>query len=277
MKLLSNITAAVLLGALLLSGCSSAAAGEDTLTVTIPKIGKADCSILRQGKETLVIDCGEAENSDTVLSTLKSAGITEVNALVITHFDKDHVGGAAQLLRSIPVAQVIEPDYTPENPEAEAYVSYRQALSDTGVPVTAVRDTLGLSLGTAQITVTGTGGRDYTKNIDNNHSLLLSVTHGGNRLLFTGDVEKQRIEDLLDAGVDACDFVKIPHHGGYSSALPKYLSALRPQYAVITCSNKNPADERTLEALDTLGIQTFETVNGTVRVTSSSQGIRVTQ
>ena len=277
MRLLPKITAAVLLGALLLSGCSSAAAGEDTLTVTIPKIGKADCSILRQGSAALVIDCGEAENGDTVLSALKSAGVTELKALVITHFDKDHVGGTAQLLRSIPVAQVIEPDYTPENPEAEAYLSYRQALSDTGVPVTSVRDTLELSLGTAQITVTGTGGREYTKNIDNNHSLLVSVTHGGNRLLFTGDVEKQRIEDLLDAGVEACDFVKIPHHGGYNSALPGYLSALNPQYAVITCSNKNPADERTLEALDTLGIQTFETANSTVRVTSSSQGLRVRQ
>lgn len=277
MKLLPKITTAVLLGALLLSGCSSAAAGEDTLTVAIPKIGKADCSILRQGKEALVIDCGEAENGDAVLSALKSAGVTELNALVITHFDKDHVGGAAQLLRAIPVAQVIEPDYTPENPEAEAYVSYRQALSETGVPVTAVRDTLALSLGTAQITVTGTGGTEYTKNIDNNHSLLVSVIHGGNRLLFTGDAEKQRIEDLLDAGVEACDFVKIPHHGSYNSLLPQYLSALSPKYAVITCSNKNPADERTLETLDALGIQTFETANGTVRVTSSSQGLRVTQ
>lgn len=274
MKPFRKFLAAVLTLALLLCGCS---ANTDQLTVLIPKIGKADCSILKQGSNTLMIDCGEAENVDTILAALKQNGITALDTLIITHFDKDHVGGAAQILRTLTVGRVLEPDYTPENPESESYTSYRQALEETGVPVTAVRDSLDLTLGTAALTVTGDHGAVYTKNIDNNHSLLVTVSHAGNKLLFAGDIEKQRIQDVLEDGIEACDFLKVPHHGRYNDALPALFEALKMQYAVITCSNKNPADAETLDALDSLGVTTYQTVNGTVKVISNSAGIRITQ
>ena len=274
MKPFRKIAAAVLILALLLSGCSGS---PDTLTILIPKIGKADCSILKQGSSTLMIDCGEAENADTILSTLKQNGITKLDTLIITHFDKDHVGGAARILRALPVGQVLEPDYTPEDPESDSYTSYRQALAETAVPVTALQNSLDLTLGTATLTVTGDHGTLYTKNIDNNHSLLVTVSHAGNKLLFAGDIEKQRIRDVLEEGVENCDFLKVPHHGVYNSALPELFEALGMQYAVITCSNKNPADPETLEALDALGVKTYQTVNGTIKVTSSNRGIRISQ
>ena len=143
--------------------------------------------------------------------------------------------------------------------------------------VTKVSDKLELTLGTASITLLGTGGKAYAKNGDNNASLLVYITHGGNRLLFAGDVEKQRIQDLLSAGVTSCDFLKVPHHGRYNSVLPEYFQALGMKTAAITCSNKNPADAETLAALESLGCKVYETVNGDVRVSSSASGIRVSQ
>lgn len=112
MKHLKSILAAVLLTGLL--GCAPA---TDSLTVIIPSIGKADCSILIQGDQVMVIDCGEAENSGEILQTLKGLDVTKIDCLVITHFDKDHVGGAADILNALAVSQVLEPDYTPENPQ----------------------------------------------------------------------------------------------------------------------------------------------------------------
>lgn len=274
MKPFRKFLAAVLTIALLLCGCS---ANTDQLTVLIPKIGKADCSILKQGSNTLMIDCGEAENTDTILAALRQNGITKLDTLIITHFDKDHVGGAAQILHSLTVGQVLEPDYTPENPESESYTSYRQALEETGTPVTKVLNFLNLPLGTATLTVTGTGGTLYSKNVDNNNSLLVTVSHAGNTLLFAGDIEKQRIQNVLEDGVDTVDFLKVPHHGVYNSALPEFFGFLEMQYAVITCSNKNPADTETLEALDALGVKTYKTVDGDIKVVSSAQGIRISQ
>ncbi len=269
----------LLLGALILSlvtGCAAHDQGS-TLTADILKIGKADCTLFREGASTYMIDTGEAENAPRILEALKEKNIDHLDALVISHFDKDHVGGAAQILEAVTVDRVIEPDYTPENPEAEAYVSYRQALENRGVPVTKVSDKLDLTLGTAKLTILGTGGTTYAKNTDNNASLVVYITHEGNRLLFAGDVEKQRIHDLLSAGVEPCDFLKVPHHGKYNDALPEYFQALGMKSAAITCSNKNPAEEETVAALESLGCKVYETVDGDIRVSSTSAGIRVSQ
>lgn len=273
MKHLKSILAAVLLTGLLL-GCAPA---TDSLTVTIPSIGKADCSILIQGDQVMVIDCGEAENSGEILQTLKGLGVTKIDCLAITHFDKDHVGGAATILNALAVSQVLEPDYTPENPQSESYLAYRQALTDTKVPCLQVTDSKTFSLGTASVTVTGAGGKTYDKNVDNNSSLLVSVTHGGNRLLFAGDIEKQRIRDLLDTSIAQYDFLKVPHHGVYNNVLPDFFQAVGMQYAVITCSEKNPADPETLSALAERNVKTYLTSDGQVTVASTASGLHIRQ
>ena len=273
MKYWKLLLAAVLLMGLLL-GCAPA---TDSLTVTIPSIGKADCSILIQGDQVMVIDCGEAENSGEILQTLKGLGVTKIDCLVITHFDKDHVGGAADILNALAVSQVLEPDYTPDNPQSESYLTYRQALTDTKVPCLQVTDSKTFSLGTASVTVTGTGGKTYDKNVDNNNSLLVSVTHGGNRLLFAGDIEKQRIRDLLDTSTAQYDFLKVPHHGVYNNALPDFFQAVGMEYAVITCSEKNPADPETLSALAERNVKTYLTSDGQVTVTSTASGLHLRQ
>lgn len=273
MKHLKSILAAVLLTGLLL-GCAPA---TDSLTVTIPSIGKADCSILIQGGQVMVIDCGAAENSGEILQTLKGLGVNKIDCLVITHFDKDHVGGAADILKALAVSQVLEPDYTPENPQSESYLAYRQALTDTKVPCLQVTDSKTFSLGIASVTVTGAGGKTYDKNVDNNSSLLVSVTHSGNRLLFAGDIEKQRIRDLLDTGIAQYGFLKVPHHGVYNNALPDFFQAVGMQYAVITCSEKNPADPETLSALAERNVKTYLTSDGQVTVASMASGLHLRQ
>ena len=273
MKYWKLLLAAALLAGLLL-GCTPA---TDSLTATFPKIGKADCGILIQGDQVMVIDCGEAENSGEILQTLKGLGVTKIDYLVVTHFDKDHIGSAAEILNALPVSQVLEPDYTPTNPQSEAYTTYRQALADTGVPVSRVRDSEEFALGTASVTVTGTGGKRYDKNTDNNNSLLVSVTHAGNRFLFAGDIEKQRIRDLLENGVEQYDFLKVPHHGVYNNALPDFFQAVGMQYAVVTCSEKHPADPETLSALAALGTKTYLTADGPITITSTASGLQLRQ
>ena len=69
-------------------------AAQDTLEVCFLKVGKADAIVLMCRDETMVIDCGEEDDGREVLACLKSRGVKEVDVLVITHFDKDHVGGA---------------------------------------------------------------------------------------------------------------------------------------------------------------------------------------
>ena len=203
--------------------------------------------------------------------------ILQIDLLIVTHFDKDHIGGVPEVLESVSVLRVIEPDYEPENPEAEAYTAYRAALDTAGITPEAISDALEVTLGDMQLSILGAGSTIYEKNADNNNSLVVTVTHCENRFFFAGDIEKQRIKRLLETGVFGCDVLKVPHHGAYNKQLPALFAALGMKAAVITCSEKNLANEETLDALDALGCRIWQTANGTVRILSTKNGITVSQ
>lgn len=275
MKLLPILLALAVL--LSLAGCGRADAGANSMTVLYLDVGKADCTILTDGAHTVLIDCAEADDGETLLSVLKENRISQIDLLIVTHFDKDHIGGAPGVLSSFSVLRVIEPDYEPENPEAEAYTAYRATLDLAGITPEAISDSLDVTFDEMQLSILGAGGAVYEKNADYNNSLVVTVTHCGNRFLFAGDIEKQRIADLLETGVASCDVLKVPHHGVYNKQLPALFAALGMKEAVITCSEKNPADEETLAALDALGCRVWQTANGAVRVISSQTGITISQ
>ena len=273
MKHLSSLLVlALLLG---LAGCSSSDARA--MTALYLDVGKADCTILTDGTHTVLIDCAEADDGEKILATLRENRISQIDLLIVTHFDKDHIGSVPEVLSSFSVLRVIEPDYEPENPEVETYTAYREALKLAGITPEAIPDSLDVTFDEMQLSILGAGGGVYEKNVDNNNSLVVTVTHCGNRFFFAGDIEKQRIADLLETGVASCDVLKVPHHGAYNKQLPALFAALGMKEAVITCSEKNPADEETLAALDALGCHVWQTVNGTVRAISNQNGITISQ
>ena len=90
---------------LLLAGCAvgerpSAAAAVpdepfDGLEVTVLDAGKADAILLTTPDSAVLIDCGEKGFGDEILGELAARGIGRLDVLIVTHFDQDHVGGAA--------------------------------------------------------------------------------------------------------------------------------------------------------------------------------------
>ena len=69
--------------------------------VTFLDVGKADAMILRTANSTVIIDCGEKGDGKDIVNMLSEEEITSVDCLIITHFDQDHVGGAAKVIKSI--------------------------------------------------------------------------------------------------------------------------------------------------------------------------------
>lgn len=256
---------------------------KDTLKIEILKIGKADCSIITDGKTSIVVDCGEEDDGAEISAAMDALGISSIDYLIITHYDKDHIGGAPTLLKKYKVSKLLEPDYTPVDTTAYAYMSYRNALAEAEAngkcgSAEAVSDSVDLTVSDIKLNIVGTFGKDYAKNQDNNDSLVVSLEHLGNSFLFAGDIEKQRIADMLSQGrVQSCDFLKVPHHGVYNSKLEDYFSKVNMKYAVITCSDKNPAEQKTLDLLTAKGCRTFLTSNGTVHIRSTKSGIDITQ
>ena len=253
------------------------AADVGRLTVDVLKVGKADAIILQCQDRTMVIDAGEEDDGEEVVSFLQKAGRTRVDTLLITHFDKDHVGGADTLVESMEVGQVLVPAY---EGTTQDYYDFLEALRKKGLAAKTLTGPARFTLGTAQVMVEPPAEYVYNGNqeMDNNFSLITSVTHGNMRLLFTGDAMKARIREWLSAhDGEHYDFLKVPHHGVYNTAQEELAVSASPRYAVICGSRKHPADRATIEALRRCGASILQTKDGDIHASSDGASITIGQ
>ena len=110
------------------------ATGE--FSVTALNIGKADSLILKTQNHTVLTDCGEKGDSDDIISALAESGVSEIDCLIITHFDKDHVGGAAKLIKKISVNQIITPNYRSDSEEYKDFIAAAEENNLTPITLT---------------------------------------------------------------------------------------------------------------------------------------------
>lgn len=273
--------AAVWLGIRQFAGSDEIA--HPTLTITALPVGKADALILKTDDWAAMIDTGEESDGSYIQKTLEAAGIDHLNLLLITHFDKDHVGSAAELLETVGADQVLMPDYEGTRPEYMAFLTALEAHPETEVQRVTGTEDLKIPAGTdTSLTVYAaddpTEIQDTDGEYDNDMSLVAKVTCGEKKFLFTGDIEKTRIGQMLESGVDwKADWMKMPHHGRYQKKVEKLLEAAQPSYAVICDGEDQPAEEETLDALKKRQIEKWETADGTVVTITDGKKIEIRQ
>ncbi|MCR5330008.1 MAG: MBL fold metallo-hydrolase, partial [Lachnospiraceae bacterium] len=79
--------------------------------ITAFAVGKADAILISSGDANILVDAGEEADAEYILAKLKEKGISRLDLLLVTHFDKDHAGGVPQILENIAVDRIYYPDY----------------------------------------------------------------------------------------------------------------------------------------------------------------------
>lgn len=248
-------------GAASSSAASSAAVPAEGLTVLCPNLGKADSFLLLSGSGALLIDTGE--DAAPVLALLEEQGVRSLDALVLSHFDKDHIGGAAAVLERVSVKTLYR---TAFEEDSEPYAALMGALERSDTEVVTVTDTLRVTAAGTTLTLWPPLEAAYEKDEDNNASLIASVEAEDTALLFTGDALKPRIQEFLDRQYDgtAYQFLKVPHHGRETKPTALLLDAFHPQYALITSSYAEPESEKLLRRLEKQEVEALLTRQGAV-------------
>ena len=279
MNRLGRLAILLLAAVLLLTACGSAdptavpepGAGSE-LEVHFFDAGAADAILLSSADSAVLIDAGEKGFGKTILAYLEEKGIRRIDCLIVTHFDKDHVGGAAKILNSIPVDRVLQSNQPKDSDE---YENYLEALSEAGIEPVTVRESIAFSLNGVSYTVDPPRQTEYDEDSSNNSSLIVSVRHGDKRFLFMGDAQTQRLAEFLDTNTACFDVLKLPHHGRDEPLLEELLASTRPTYGVITSSEEEPESSAVVDALEQAGVRVLLTRKSSVTLYSDGNTITI--
>ena len=219
----------------------TASAQGSGLCLHLFSFGKADAFLLLTEEGAVLIDTGESGQGKEILSFLEERGISELDTLIVTHFDKDHVGGAAKVLKGIPVRRVLQSNCPRDSKEYNKYVS---------------------ALALCRI---------------NNSSLAVAVRYGDTSFLFTGDAESARLKELSGADLGVFSFLQVPHHGAWETQLAALLAKADPDVAVITSSEAEPEDFVTVQLLEKAGAEVLLTREGEIDIFSDGNALEIFQ
>ena len=275
--------------ALLLSGCvveiplpaettAATVTAGDSFTIHYIDVGQADCILLENQGRFMLIDGGNREDSQLVVSYLEQQGVQELDAVVCTHAHEDHVGGLPSVLAVYPTAAVYAPTRTYSSNIFDKFVYY---TDQQGLSITIPQPGDTLALGDVDLTVLGPV-KSYPD--PNNTSIVIMAEFGSTRFLFTGDMEKEAENDMLDHWGEQynwnCDVLKSGHHGSSTSSGYRLIYEADPEYIVISVGKDNSyghPHRETIALYKDAGIPAFRTDElGHVIVTSDGTEISLT-
>ena len=243
-RLLTLLMALMALGA-----CAPARAAESMVLFAV-NVGKADALLLQYGEAVYLIDTGSAQSWGELSCALKMLDVGRLDGVIVTHTDKDHIGGVPMLASSsIEVGAWYASRYYTDMKESGHPVLL--AARSRGQEVVWLSDGDALPFGDGSLTVLAPAARSDE---ENDNSLVLLAEGAGGRMLLMGDAEAAGEKALLAAHPDLprCQVLKVGHHGGGDATSKALLKQVRPTVAVISTSTAERPDTPAMGVLQRL-------------------------
>lgn len=241
--------------------------------------------IVSPGGKSVLIDAGNAQAGDAVVAALQRRNLRTIDLAVATHPHADHIAGLRRVIGKLTVKQLLDSGQSFASSEYEKLlraikerkVNYIKAGKgqtfdlDSGVRLEAFNPR-----GNGQwITNVREGG-----SVENANSIVLRLTYGNFAMVFTGDAEAETEAEMIKIKTQLrAQVLKIGHHGSRHATSEKFLAAVKPEAAIISCGADNRyghPSQPTLDRLKRSNVQVYRTdLSGEIAIVSDGNTFQV--
>ena len=256
------------------------------LRLTMLDVGQGDATLIRMpGGRALLVDTGGLGGRSrfdvgerVVAPAVWALGVKRLDALVISHGDPDHMGGAPAVLPMLRPREVWEGIPVERHEPLQALA---RLASDRGASWHRVRAGAERRYGVVTVKVLHPGPADWERpRVRNDDSIVLDVRVGGVSIILPGDIGSD-VEQSLIGAIEPAPFrvLKVAHHGSRTSTSDAFVEALRPQVALVSCGRDNPYGHpvpAVLERLTAAGAAIYRTDrDGAVTIETDGRSVEV--
>jgi competence protein ComEC len=238
------------------------------LRLTVFDVGQAESILFETRDHTLLIDTGGAPfgggidvGRRVLAPALWARGIRSLDAMLVTHGDPDHIGGAVAVADDFRPRQIWEGIQVPQHRPTQELM---QDAARLRIPVVPFRAGGAIRLGDVRLRVLHPPSPDWERRrVRNDDSVVLEAVYGDVAILLTGDISAEVERSILPLLTPArIRILKVAHHGSGTSSSSALLEGWRPQVALISCGRGNRFGHPTpqvLQRLDSIGATVLRT------------------
>jgi competence protein ComEC len=242
------------------------------LRVTFLDVGQGDSALVEAPGGAVLVDEGPPEAD--VAGQLRAMGVRALTAIVLTHPQRDHIGGAAAVLDGLRVGEVEDPGIEAPSADHDAAMA---AARRRHVPVEIVHEGDTFRIGKLRLRILWPDEPGLPSEDPNQHAVVALASYGATDVLLTADAESDVTGRLR---IPPVEVLKVAHHGSEDSGLPDLLRTLRPRLAVISVGKGNDYGHPRPETIAALraepGLETLRTdESGRIVVESDGRTLTV--
>lgn len=242
----------------------------ENLTVYVFDVGQADCILIENNGEYMIIDAGNNPDGKLVVKQLQSMGITEIKYAVGTHAHEDHIGGLDKVIDAFDIGVLFMPG---NEYDSATYRDVVKAAEAKDIEKVAPEIGYIFYVGSAKCEIMAIDNENEDPNLN---SIMIEVTYGNNKFLFTGDAEIPNEETRLWNDIDV---LKAGHHGSSTSTGEDFMEQIQPEIVLISVGEGNSyghPHKETMDLFEEYQVDIYRTdIQGTIVVTSDGNNCTV--
>jgi len=262
----------VVTGAIVAVCLSFSAFSKPVFTVSFLDVGQGDSILIESPRgNRVLVDGGKPGSILRPLAKALPLFVHDIDVVIATHPDNDHVGGLPEVFNRYAVHSFIEPGSTGES---SAYKELERFVKDASIPRFLARRGMVVDMGDGVQLDILFPDRDVSFLESNTSSIILRASYGSTSVMLSGDSPQVVERDMVRVYGDklSSTVLKLGHHGSRTSSDESFVRAVNPQYAIVSAGEGNSYGHPHKEIMDLfsgLGISILETAKqGTIKCKS---------